>query len=239
MKNELGRKKDSIWEMRKPQLVQAARERLGMSVQEAEKETVGQLRLLLKEFNQLQAAAEGERVTGLSRKKHAELMNLCDQMGIPTEDSGGKMGLKCREAMIRDIRNYLKGDLDSTSSGTRATAAAQRSTTSQMAASTSRAGSSHADSNMEDGFEVLPREPRAAPTGRRGISRVARATPSTASAAADAPAEPAADNWEKLKESLVSDGLVPREATAQQLQEVYQLIAGIQSGSLQVTEQPR
>ena len=151
------------------------------------------------------------------------------------------MGLKCREAMIRDICNHQKGtpmDLGSTSSGTRATTRAQRPTTSQTAASTSRAGSSHADTNMEDGFEVLSSEPRAAPTGRRGISRVARATPSTASAAADAPAEPAADNWENFRESLANDGLVPREATAQQLQEVYQLIAGIQSGSLQVTGLP-
>jgi hypothetical protein len=62
LKKEVGKKSDSIWDMRKADLVQRAREVLGMSVQEAEAETVGQLRLLLKEHG------ESKLPKGLGRK---------------------------------------------------------------------------------------------------------------------------------------------------------------------------
>ena len=82
----------SIWKMRKADLVRTAETELGMSRAAAEKETVGQLRLLIRELREFREMQEtGQKLPkGLTRMNHAELLKTCELWGIATEDSGKK-----------------------------------------------------------------------------------------------------------------------------------------------------
>jgi len=110
LSQEIGRRQTSIWAMRKDELVRKAREELGMSHADAESETVGQLRLLLKEHAEIYQKPRLNLPKGLTRMTHAQLLEACDKQGIPTEDSGGRLGLKTREMMIRDLKLHARAD---------------------------------------------------------------------------------------------------------------------------------
>ena len=106
----------SIWKMRKADLVRTAETELGMNRAAAEKETVGQLRLLIREYREMQEyiRAAHKLPKGLTRMTHAELLHTCEQWGVATEDSGKRLGINTREQMIRDIK--LMAEMQPTSS---------------------------------------------------------------------------------------------------------------------------
>ena len=101
--HRLGKKKESIWEMRKPALVEQAMRRLGWTRDQAEAETVGQLRLYLKELNEAEKVENVLLPKGLARMKLGELQAECEARGI--EIMHGKKNLT-REELIRELRRW-------------------------------------------------------------------------------------------------------------------------------------
>ena len=132
---------------------------------------MSQLRLMLKEHAEMQKPRLN-LPKGLTRMTHAQLLEECDKQGVATEDSGGRLGLKTREMMIRDLRLHARVEaalLVSSMSGTGATMGDQEMNT--------------VPTSAEDGFEVLSAGPPEPSTSRRAISRAARAAPSAGSRA--------------------------------------------------------
>ena len=88
LRAQLGRKKDSIYQMNKAALVGLAMRLLGWSRVDAEQETVGQLRLYLKEkINQDKLEAESHELAlpkALGRMKLVELGIEADRRGLDT-----------------------------------------------------------------------------------------------------------------------------------------------------------
>jgi len=97
----------SIWKMRKQELVETAVRLLGWSRSYAEKETVGQLRLYLKEENDRQKTA-GLIPKGLTKMKLEDLQVEAMNRGLPTEDEKDRR--KTREELIRDIKSWAAED---------------------------------------------------------------------------------------------------------------------------------
>ena len=101
-RQQLGARAESIWAMNKAELVNRVVSTLGKARAEMEKETVGQLRLMLREHaDQEKAVATIMLPKGLARMKKAELEEACLERGLTYE------GLT-REQMIRDIKNHAK-----------------------------------------------------------------------------------------------------------------------------------
>ena len=124
----LGRKEsESIWDMRKPALVEQVIKRLGWSREQAESETVGQLRLHLKELNQTEKAEKAVLPKGLARMKRDELQDECVARGIETHRADKKAF--SREELIRDLKKWAAR----TMAEAEATADGQSSTTSAAA----------------------------------------------------------------------------------------------------------
>ena len=82
LQSKLVKKTSSIWEMRKPALVEAAIKNLGWSRDKAESETVGQLRLYLKEAKTAKEPIKNHLPTGLQRMKHEELQEEAMNRGL-------------------------------------------------------------------------------------------------------------------------------------------------------------
>jgi len=106
LQSKLVKKTSSIWEMRKPALVEAAIKNLGWSRDKAESETVGQLRLYLKEAKTAKKAITNHLPTGLQRMKHEELQEEAMNRGL--EITKGKGAKKTREELIRDIKAWAE-----------------------------------------------------------------------------------------------------------------------------------
>ena len=98
---------DTIWNMRKVDLVKEAILRLNYSREKAESKTANQLRYELK---QLKDQVKEEQIEssglprGLEKLQLVVLQAEADARGIALEDSNGKM--KVRQALIGDIREY-------------------------------------------------------------------------------------------------------------------------------------
>ena len=86
----------------------------------------------------------------------------------------------------------------------------------------------------EDGYEVVSPEQPQQPMQRRGISRVARATPLTASL--DGPA--VQDAWLQLRESIIADNILSPEASIEELQQMRRMMMGIRDGTVRIMESP-
>ena len=98
----LAGKDGSIWTARQLELVALAQRELGMSRQAAERETVGQLRLMLKEARAMVDAVSA-LPKGLQRMRLAELQSEAAGRGLEIMRADGKT--KCREELIRDIKD--------------------------------------------------------------------------------------------------------------------------------------
>ena len=111
LRNKIKKRATSIWEMKKAELVEVAMRELNMDREEAEAETVAQLRYIIKNCRELAAMGEeelGVRLPrGLGRMKRKELLEECERRGLATEDPRRPDGLKTREAMIFDIRSQV------------------------------------------------------------------------------------------------------------------------------------
>ena len=95
-KAKLGKMAESIWFMRKAELVEKVVNELGWNRADAEKEHAGQLRLYLREARtELSPASAGPK--GLHRMKKDELIVQCDARGIVFDG-------KTREVMIWYIK---------------------------------------------------------------------------------------------------------------------------------------
>ena len=107
-----GLRADSIWHMGKERLVEVAVNQMGWDPPTARRETVGQLRLCIREFREAQREAAEEAhpharlPPGLARLSRAELQGHCKDRGWATEDDCGQE--LSREAMIRLIRRHTE-----------------------------------------------------------------------------------------------------------------------------------
>ena len=98
---------DTIWNMRKVDLVKEAILRLNYSREKAESKTANQLRYELKQLKDQVKEEEVESSglpRGLEKLQLVVLQAEADARGIALEDSNGKM--KVRQALIGDIREY-------------------------------------------------------------------------------------------------------------------------------------
>ena len=120
----MGRQASSIWMMRKADLVQVAVTELKWSQTQAEKARVGELRLAIKEFRQLQEVQEGidplaQRPKGLVKMLKEDLIKEMKIRQLDVTDA-------TREVMIRAIERDVKSrnpealGEDSTTSGPKA-----------------------------------------------------------------------------------------------------------------------
>ena len=101
----------SIWQMRKGELVELAISELGWTRRQAEAETVGQLRLALREMKDEQkvtAALVGPQsalAKGLNRMLLAQLQEEATTRQIELTRADGKS--KTREELIRDVKRHV------------------------------------------------------------------------------------------------------------------------------------
>jgi len=101
-----GKAVTSIWHMRKEMLVETAlREIPDTSRQELEKLRRGELQLMIKKARD-GIKIEARLPRGLTRMKHEELMREAAHRGINTADESKRYGLKIREQLIADIKEY-------------------------------------------------------------------------------------------------------------------------------------
>ena len=84
----------------------AANAALGKSRGSKKKETAGLLRVMIREYREMQEYVQaGHRLPkGLNRITHAELLQTFEQWGVATKDSGERQDLKARDQMIHDIK---------------------------------------------------------------------------------------------------------------------------------------
>lgn len=115
LREKLGRRKESIWHMKKAELVEKAVEMGLLPPREAQQETVAQLRLLLRECLAASAGSEEELLPkGLASMKHADLVqwcmaHLCEESKgclYPFSREGGAEKPKTREKLIHSIRAW-------------------------------------------------------------------------------------------------------------------------------------
>ena len=90
----------SIWAMPKPALVDLVVKHLGWPRDKAADETVGQLRLLLKEFNQMVKAGKALLPKRLTRSTQAELRSECAERGIVIT------AYDTHEELIRELKKW-------------------------------------------------------------------------------------------------------------------------------------
>ena len=115
LKATVGRREESIWLMKKEDLIQCAYRELGMSRTTAQQETMVTLRERIRQARALReaVASEVDPLTqvpkGLERMCHADLLLECEKRGISTLSQTGKghRGLKSRPNMIVDIKDYV------------------------------------------------------------------------------------------------------------------------------------
>jgi hypothetical protein len=99
----------SIWRMKKAELVEVAVQELLITHQQASNITVAALRHLIKENrDQLQepTAQQSGLPSGLSRMSHKELAVQADARGINVLDPRRRHGMKVRQQLIMDIQEY-------------------------------------------------------------------------------------------------------------------------------------
>ena len=100
----------SIWQMRKAELVEPAVMELGWPRRQAEAETVGQLRLALRERKAEQKAArvltspQSVLPKGLNRMKRVQLQEEATTRHIEVTRADGRR--KTKEELIRDVRRH-------------------------------------------------------------------------------------------------------------------------------------
>ena len=101
----------SIWQMRKAELVELAVLELGWPRRQAEAETVGQLRLALREMRDEQkattalASPQSALPKGLNRMLLAQLREEATTRQIELTKADGKS--KTREELIRDVKRHV------------------------------------------------------------------------------------------------------------------------------------
>jgi len=99
LENRLGKKKESIWSMNKAELVELARQELGMSQVKAEKETLVTLRQRIKDKRDMEKVTDDPLAVmpkGASRLGKEELLKVCQERGIPTGPDVTKPQMLCR-----------------------------------------------------------------------------------------------------------------------------------------------
>ena len=84
----------------------AANAALGKSRGSKKKETAGLLRVMIREYREMQEYVQaGHRLPkGLNRITHAELLQTFEQWGVATKDSGKRRYPKAKDQVIRDIK---------------------------------------------------------------------------------------------------------------------------------------
>ena len=113
MRAKSNRREESIWLMKKDRLVEKAHDELQMPLSEAQTRTAGELRQRLLNHRVEQREAHADRVPkGLACMTHAELVDYCQTVGIPTEDPRKPGRPQVREQMIMDIKEHGRADND-------------------------------------------------------------------------------------------------------------------------------
>jgi len=119
LRQMLGKKSDSIWQMSKDQLVEVARQELGMTLAQAEGSTVLILREKIRRQRVLLKESEdplNSLPKGLERMKLSELIAEIDKRQLPLP-SGAGPNQATRAAMILAIRDDVDVRLMVTRSG--------------------------------------------------------------------------------------------------------------------------
>ncbi len=104
LRNLVGKKSESLWDMRKDDLVEAARKELGMTRTQAETETVTTLRERIRAFREAQKVDENpdaQAPKGLNSMKTADLVEEMRRRSIPLPEKN------TRPKMILLIRQHV------------------------------------------------------------------------------------------------------------------------------------
>ena len=107
LKNLLGKQSESIWVMRKVDLVNLAVKEIGMTRTDAEKDTVLTLREKIQRQRQVTRETEDPLLkvpTGLEKMLHHQLQDECRKRNIPVKQPGTDKD-KTRASMILDTRD--------------------------------------------------------------------------------------------------------------------------------------
>ena len=111
LQHQLGKygssKKKSIWDMRKEELVEEAKQVLGWDYVTAEEQTVGQLRMFLKKTNQ-ENQPKKLLPTSINRMKKEDLQAECVERDISIQVSGKDLA---REPLIRLLLEWEENKL--------------------------------------------------------------------------------------------------------------------------------
>ena len=106
LRKAAGRKANSIWAMNKDMLVAVAiKETPDAQKEDLEKMRKPEIQLLIKRARDA-VVIEPSLPRGMTRMKHEELMREANMRGINTADTQKRYGVKVREQLIIDIKEY-------------------------------------------------------------------------------------------------------------------------------------
>ena len=108
----LGKRANSIWLMRKAELVEVALQEVPKATRsQLESLRVDELQYVIQftrdRIKKEQGPTMENKIPGLTRLKHGELITKAHEMGIPTEDPERRYGLKTRVQLIDEIKEML------------------------------------------------------------------------------------------------------------------------------------
>ena len=119
LKEKLGKQAESIWRMKKDELVEVARRELGLTQAQAQGETVLVLRERIRSHrveNQQQQMMstnpDAHLPKGLQRMTHPELAQECTRRGIETPSGSSNRAQATRAQMIILIQDHIKAVLE-------------------------------------------------------------------------------------------------------------------------------
>ena len=115
LQEKLGRQAESIWRMKKDELVEVARRELGLSQAQAQAETVLVLRERIRSHRAevryqqvLSTNPDAQLPKGLQRMTHAELVQECSRRGIEIPAGSSNRAQATGAQMIILIQDHVK-----------------------------------------------------------------------------------------------------------------------------------
>ena len=119
LKEKLGKQAESIWRMKKEELVEVARRELGLTQAQAQEETVLVLRERIRghrfenRYQQMMSTnPDAHLPKGLQRMTHPELTQECIRRGIEIPSGSSNRAQATRAQMIILIQDHVKAAQD-------------------------------------------------------------------------------------------------------------------------------
>ena len=108
LRKDLGRRRESVWEMRKAELVETAKKELGFTMAKATELTALELRHLVKQGRDANLEPKLNLPKGMGKMRLAELQGEASSRGIDLSDPTAKGGVRTRASLMLAIRSYEK-----------------------------------------------------------------------------------------------------------------------------------